>query len=188
MNKNINVKVKLNDVRLSFCENLFVPQVDTDDDGKPKPGGKAKYSCSFLMDDKKNAKDIAALNAAVAQVKQSEILKGKKITRNPVRDGAEKEYDGYGEGVKFITARNTTRPGVVNRDLSPIVAEDNIIYAGCYANATVEVYPYVHPKSGPGISFSLRNVQYLRKGEPFGKAPANPEEDFTVVEEEESAV
>ncbi len=190
MNQNTNVVVKLNNVRLSF-PTLFTPVMETDDNGNPKVGGKAKYSATFLLDKKANAKDIAALNAAVAKVKTSDIVKGKKIARNPVREGSEKEFDGYGDNVVFISARTHKRPGVVNRDLTPITEADDILFAGCYVNASVECYPYVHPKSGAGVTFSLRNVQFVKKGEPFGAAPAYPTEDFSALPEEveeESAV
>ena len=171
--------------RLSF-PNLFEP-------AKPMPGdtGKPKYGLTLLLDKRAQAKEIRELNAAVQSVKlNSDKLKGnKRPIDSPVREGTEKEHlDGYNSSNVFISARNHTRPGVVDRNLSPLTAEDGKPYAGCIVNCTVECYGYVHPKSGPGITFSLRNVQFVRDGEPFGEKRTKAEEDFSALEESDASV
>jgi hypothetical protein len=172
-----NPVIHLNAVRLSFPD-LWVPKIAGE-------GGKLKYGATFMLDKKIHAKEITALNEAVQWVKvNSKKLAGNtRPMKNPVREGSEKTHlDGYTAQNRFITARNDSRPGVVDRNLSPLVAEDGKPYAGCYVNATVECYGYLHPKSGPGITFSLRNVQFVRDGEPFGEKRTKAEEDFTALE------
>jgi hypothetical protein len=184
--KTQNPTVKLTNVRLSFPV-LFTPKPDTDDNGAVKPDSKPKYAATFLLDKKRNAADIAALQAAIAEVKKSPVIKGKPVRYIGLRDGSEKSHvGGYGEGIMFITARNTLKPFVVDRATNQISEEK--VYAGCYVNAVVSCYAYVHPKSGAGITFSLGNVQHVRDGEPFGEKRRDPSEDFTAVEEDADAV
>ena len=176
-----NVIVKLNNVRLSFPA-LWTPTVNAED-----AGAKPKYSATFLLDKKSNAKDITALKAAVEQVRvTADVLKGqKKAPKLPIRDGAEKEHvEGYGADIVFISARSITRPGVVDQKLTPLAEADGKPYAGCYVNARVEVYAYVHPKSGPGITFGLKNVQFVKDGPGFGAASGPAEEGFEEIAED----
>jgi hypothetical protein len=181
--KSVNIIVKLQNVRLSFPQ-LFEAKAGDE------PGSKPKFGATFLLHKVKNVADINRLQAAVATVKTtSDVLKGKKIAKQPIREGSEKDQlDGYSDDVMFISARNHNRPGVVNRDLTPLVAADGKPYAGCYVNATVECYGYTHPKSGPGITWSLRNVQFVKDGEPFGAKTAPAEQDFAALPDEDDSV
>lgn len=182
--------VTLNNVRLSFPE-LFTPKMETDDNGNAKPNGKMKYSATFLLHKKTNAKDIAAIEAAVAQAKKDPKLAGdKRVPKVFFRDGSDKPHlEGYTGDVKFFTARKEHKPGqrgpgVVDQNLQELTPESGKPYAGCFVNARVEAYPYVHPKSGPGIAFGLLNVQFLRDGEPFGSNAGPAEEGFAAVPED----
>ena len=93
-------------------------------------------------------------------------------------------------GATFLLhkVKNAADIGVVNRDLTPLVAADGKPYAGCYVNATVECYGYTHPKSGPGITWSLRNVQFVKDGDPFGAKVTPPENDFSALPDDEDGV
>ncbi len=178
-----NPIVTLNNVRLSY-PSLFEPKQDDQD-----PSKKPKFEATFILDKKANAVEIKAMQAAIELVKKHPTLKGKKPTKVCLREGddteARAEAEGYGAGVMSVGARNHKRPGVVNRDLSPLVESDGKPYAGCYVNGRIEVYPYVHPKSGPGIAASLRAVQFFRDGPPFGDgAPIDAEKEFSAVEDE----
>ncbi len=177
-----NPSLKLPVVRLSF-PHLFTPQKGDDADAK------AKYGATFILDKKIHAATIKEIQAAIATVSKSDKLKGRKPNKVCLRDGAEKDHlDGYGDGVMFLAARTDKRPPVVARDLTPLVEEDGKPYAGCYVNATVEIYPYIHAKSGPGITASLRAVQFHKDGEPFGEKPADVSSEFENLDESEGVV
>lgn len=171
------VKFKKVPVRLSY-PNLFTAKAGPD-------GGKPTFSAVFLFDKKKNAEDIKNLQAAIA-VAIREGLKGKHpgSDRICLRDGTAKpDTDGYGPDVMFLSARNEKRPGVVDQQLSPLTAEDGKPYAGCYVYATVRLWAQDN-KFGKRINASLRNVQFVKDGEPFGEKSVAPEEDFEPVSEE----
>jgi hypothetical protein len=181
--KNDNV-ILLRNVRLSFPV-LWTPKAGDE------PGAKPKYAATFLLDKKANAREIAALKAGIEKVKTtSDKLKGnKRPIKSPLREGSEKSHlDGYDESNMFIIARNHKKVGVVDAvrdetgELRILTENDGRPYAGCIVNARVECYGYVHPKSGPGISFSLLNVQFVKDGDAFGDAPTSPTEGFEAIE------
>lgn len=184
-NKVQNPVVLLENVRLSFPA-LFEPKAGDE------PGSKPKYGATFLLHKVKNQKSIKALEAAVETVKKTaDVLKGKKIAKAPIRDGSEKDQlDGYTDEVMFISARNHNRVGVVNRKCVSVTAQDvkEVPYAGCFVNATVECYGYTHPKSGAGVTWSLRNVQFVGDGDPFGAKATPPENDFKPLDDDDGGV
>lgn len=157
------------------------------------PSKKPKFEATFILDKKTNAADIKAIEAAIAEVKKDPILKGKKLAKSCLRDGADTEgrsaTDGYGPGVMTVSARNVRRNYVVDRDgKTPITEEDGKVYGGCYVNAVVEIYPFVHKTGGAMACASLGNVQFVKDGEPFGAKARNPEEDFEPIAEDETSV
>ena len=84
----------------------------------------------------------------------------------------------------FLNASSDKRPPVVDKDLSPITAEDDVIYAGCYVNATVRIWAQDN-QFGKRVNFALRAVQFAKDGEAFGQAPVNAEEEFDDISDEE---
>lgn len=175
------VIVKLSNVRLSFPQ-LFHPKAFSGGDGKTS---KPAFSAVFLLDKKTNANEIKLMQAAIASVlKENNKAKPLGPDRVCLQDGSKKpDVDGYGDGVMFVSARNEKRPGVVNRDLSPLVEEDNKPYAGCYVNAVVRLW-WQDNQYGKRVNASLRNVQFVKDGTPFGEKPVAAEEDFSALPEE----
>lgn len=179
------MKVALKNVRLSFPD-LFEPRPF-------KAGDKPKYKSTFLIE--KDSAQAKAVEAAIKEVakakwgaKADAVLKG--IRGNPnkfnFQDGDTKDYDGY-SGMMALSASNQARPLVIDRDKTPLSAQDGKPYAGCYVNATVEFFAY--DNSGNGISASLKGVQFVKDGDAFGGgAPASPDEfdDLGVDEEADS--
>lgn len=168
--------VKLLNVRLSYAH-LF-EAVTFQGEGKPA------FSATFLMDKKTNAAEIKKVEAAIAFAVR-EGLKGKRPPPEKLcfRDGSTKpDTDGYHDGMMFVGARNDKRPGVVDRDLTPLTAQDGKPYSGCYVNATVRFWAQDN-KWGKRVNCSLRNVQFVKDGEPFGEKPVAAEEDFDAIEE-----
>lgn len=174
------MKVKLNNVRLSFPA-LFTPKAFSDDQ-------EAKYGASFIIA-KTNTTLVGEVKKAIDAVIQDK-WKGKKPSGLKVclRDGDEKaDTDGYGDEVVFISASSKKRIPIVDRDLSPIDEADAKIYAGCYVNATVELWAQDN-KWGKRVNAQLKAVQFVRDGEAFGDKGVNPEEEFTKLEDDDSGV
>lgn len=154
-------QITLTDVRLSFADLFKAKAVN---DGEPR------FGANFLLDKTKDQKQIKKIGDEIRRIEGAKF-KGKKLPADKVclRDGDEKEYDGYA-GMLFLSAANKKRPTVVDRAKSPLTAEDGKPYSGCYVNAVVRLWAQDN-NFGKRINASLEVVQFLRDGEPFG-APA----------------
>jgi hypothetical protein len=165
------VNIKLKNVRLSYAH-LFTARAVNE-------GDKPKFSASFILDKEKHAKSIKQVQAAIKTL-ALEAFKGKvPSTLKPcLRDGEEYEdKEGYGEDVMFIAASSDKRPPVVDRDMTPITAEDDKIYSGCYVNVTIRLWAQ-NNQYGKRVNAALRAVQFVRDGEPLGAAPVDAESEF----------
>lgn len=178
-------KVKLKKARLSYPA-LFKPKAF-----KGQSGGTPKFQATFLLDKKKDAKQIEAIKKAMDEAKAASKLAKIKLPADKVafRDGDEK-VDGKGEpvpeyeGMMYLVTSNANRVPVVDRDRTPLAEEDNKVYAGCYVNAVVRFWAQDN-EFGKRMNCSLEAVQFDSDGERFGAAPVDPNEEFEELEEEE---
>lgn len=167
------IQVKLIGARLSYpC--LFVPKGFNEGDTN------LKYSASFILDDVKDAKQIAAVQAAIDQLIAENKLGKLPADKKCLRNGAEKDNAGYGPGTHYVSSSNTRAPQVVDTNAnmkSPIGKDDSRIYGGCYVNAVLNLWVQ-NNQYGKRINASLEAVQYARPGEPFGAAPVDADDAF----------
>ena len=170
-------------VRLSYVH-LFEPWALNEDDDK-------KFSAVLLIpksDKATLAKFEEAKNLALEEGKSRFGTGwGKKGVKYTLRDGdqeADLDTNPEYEGHMYVSVSNSRRPGVVDRNVQPIL-DSTEVYSGCYARVSLECFPYKHQQGGDGISFSLGNVQKLADGERFDGS-TSAEQDFDAVEEEES--
>ena len=151
-------KITLKNVRLSF-PSLWRKAVFNGED--------TKFEATFLLDKDEHADKIAEIEAAVAATIK-EQLKGAKLKADKIclRDGDQETYDGY-EGCMSFKASNGRRPLVIDRDRTPLTEDDGKPYAGCYVNATVELWAQ-NNQYGKRINANLLGVQFVADGESFG--------------------
>ncbi len=128
-------------------------------------GKEGKYEATILFpktDTVTYDKIIAAIDACKKDNKNTKVPASKYF----IQDGDEKEYDGY-EGMWAVKGGNNKRPTVINRDKTPLVEEDEVMYAGCYVNAIVEPWSQSN-QFGKRINANLLGVQFVKDGEVFG--------------------
>lgn len=156
-------QIVLTNVRGSFLD-IFV--------AKAVNGGEPRFSGNFLLDKTKDAAQIKKIGDEIRRL-EAVTFKGKKLPADKVclRDGDEKEYDGYA-GCMFLSAANKRRPTVIDRDKSPLTAEDNKPYPGCYVNAVVNLWAQ-DSQYGRRINASLEVVQFVKDGPAFGAPRVN---------------
>jgi hypothetical protein len=116
-------------------------------------------------------KDQEKWKALIAECNRVAVEKFKKpmseldraVYKLPFHRGEEKEYQGYGPGIVYVTmSAKNIKPTVVGRDLTtPLGPED--FYAGCYARASVT--PFAFNNIGKGIALGLNHLQKLKDGE-----------------------
>ena len=157
-------KIMSPEFRVSFAY-VFTPQTGFDN-------GTPKYSLVMLIPKKTDITEMKRILKAAAVTKWGDKIP--KGLRNPIRDGDEKELDGY-KDMWAISATSKIKPGLVDADKTAILTSD-VFYSGCYARATLTAFAY-DQKGNKGVAFGLQNIQKLRDGEPFS-GRTRPEEDF----------
>lgn len=174
------MKVKLNNVRLAFPQLYEAKTVNGE--------GKPAFSATFLLDP--THPDIKALNAAIDAVakdkwgaKADAILKtARAADKVCLHNGDTKaEYAGF-EGNFYVSARNATRPTVIDADKSPLTAQDGKPYAGCYVNAVVDIWAQDN-NYGKRVNASLGGVQFFRDGDAFAGGGAASADEFDNIAE-----
>lgn len=161
------MKIKMQNVRLSFPSLFQTATFGGEDTGK--------YEATFILDKTEHAKVIEQVKAAMAQLAK-ERLKGKLPPADKLcfKDGDDLDREEF-QGKMTIKASTKKRPLVINRDKSPITESDNVIYAGCYVNAIVSLWPQ-NNNWGKRINAQLDGVQFCRDGEPFGDGGVSVDE------------
>lgn len=177
-------KIILRKVRIAF-PNLFEPKT-VNGEGVPA------YSACFIIDgsDAEQVERVKLAMKAVGEAKwQSKWpLVHKELSakdRLAMHEGATKAaYDGF-DGNFFISARTSNKkPVIVDRDASPLSMLDGKIYAGCFVNASIDLWAQDN-NYGKRINAALRGVQFVKEGQPFGDASTSAADDFTAVEVDE---
>lgn len=168
------MKVMLKNVRLSF-PSLFKTEVYAGEDTE-------KYAATFLIP-KSDTKTVTAIETACKQALVEKYGEGKvpKGFKMPLVDGDDKEYKGYADHV-CIKANTKKRPTLVNRDKTPIVEEDNILYGGCYVNASIDIW-VMDNSYGKKVLASLNAIQFVKDGEAFG-TKSDGADDFDDLDDE----
>jgi hypothetical protein len=153
---------------LKYQVTCIVPK-DFDDSDHPDPKNN-------------NAKQMRKLRDAIDEVGEAafgkEWKKMKKRMRYPhIRDGEDYDgKDGYGPEVEFFRLKSDNQPLVVDKKIQMIDPKNpNGMYAGCYAIASVSIYPYFG--YGGGVGLALGNVQKIADGDSF-VGRTSPEDDF----------
>ncbi len=175
------MQVKLKRVRLSFPD-LWVPVEFKPGDGKPR------FNATFLIEPgSDNDKAIqAAIKEAAKETfgaKADAILKSLAGNSNKYAylDGNTKEYDGY-EGMMYLACHAKARPYICDRDPTVILpADSGRPYAGCYVNATVDIY--AQKGENQGIRASFTGVQFAADGDAFSAGKPATANDFETLAE-----
>lgn len=145
-------------------------------------GKEGKFEATILFP-KSDTETYDKIIAAIEQCKKDNKLKVPEA-KYFIQDGDDKDYDGF-EGHWAVKAGNGKRPTLLNRDKTPLVEEDGVLYSGCYVNAIVE--PWGQNNSyGKRINANLLGLQFVKDGDAFGDGGKTAsEDDFDEVDEDE---
>jgi hypothetical protein len=158
-------------VRLSYLH-IFEPSAI--DEGQEK-----KYSASIIIP-KSDTVTVNKIKAAIkAATEEGKTKLGGKIPANlktPLRDGdAERPDDEAYENSYFINANAKTKPGIVDKDLNPVMDQSEV-YSGCYGRVSITFYAF-NTSGNKGIAAGLNNIQKMKDGDPLG-GRSKAEDDF----------
>ena len=170
------MKVKLNDVRLSFANALFEPK-------QINGLGDPKFSASLVFDPKHPC--VADISKAIQEVckdkwsaKAKEVYTSLKAAdKTCLHDGDSKsEYEGY-PGNLYLNASNRIKPLVIDGNKAPLSETDGRPYSGCFVNAVIEIWAQDN-QFGKRVNASLSGVQFLRDGERLSGGGIADADDF----------
>jgi len=160
--------IMINGARVSFPHLFRRPTIN---------GEEGKCGAALMLDPKKHAKDIHAIEKAISALCK-EKFKGKKLPSDKLclRDGNDKGRDEY-EGSMVLSANSKARPMVIARDGRTTIQdeEDSDIYAGCFVNAKVRLWAQDN-KFGKRVNAELVAIQFLKDGEPLDGAYVSTED------------
>ena len=138
-----------------------------------------KYEVTLLIP-KSDKVTVKKLKAAIEEATQ-EGVSGKWGGKrpgglwNPLKDGDEADDPAY-EGMYFVHAKSNNKPGVVDKDLDPILDPEEV-YSGCWGRASISFYPFDN-SGNKGVACALNNIQKIKDDERFGGGRASAEDDF----------
>lgn len=191
--------------RLAFAD-IHTATVRKGRDGKPRPGAKAKFRGSVLLDptNKAHAATIAEIKAESVRALNFRYGEGKFTVEmlerhedgtrsfpgfflpwgygnnNPKR--GQKVYDGY-KDMFFLNMADETRPNLAawrNGQKVPVVqGEPDCPYGGCVIAGVTTLYSYDNESKGVGAN--LRTLVYHGKGQAFGGAARDADHDFAAI-------
>ena len=165
--------ITIKNARLSF-PSLFKKAVF---DGK-----EGKYEATLLFP-KSDTATYEKITAEIEKIKKDN--KNAKVGADKIfiKDGDDSEYDGC-EGMWMVKASNNKRPTVINRDKTPLVEEDEVLYAGCYVNAIIDGW-FQNNQFGKRVNANLLGVQFVKDGQPLGDGAKTADvDDFDDIEDE----
>ena len=162
--------VKINKARVAY-PHLFKKAVFDGQEGK--------FEITFLIP--KDSKQVVRIKKHIAAIRSDLAYKipNDKVALKDGDDLGREEWAGH----YVLKASTNRRPKVINRDKSPIVEDDGIIYGGCFVNATVDFWVQ-NNQYGKRVNCNLRAVQFDSDGEPFGMGPVDDEEHFDELEDD----
>lgn len=199
MAKVVLVHSKADPLRLAFAHVFTKRPGMQNNDGSTSVD---KYEATLIvMPGGENEKKIQAKIAEVAEEKYGkdwqEHYKEFADDQKGLRKGSLKVsqsgdiYDGF-DGMKYIVAKNTTRPGVFDTKNNPVAeGDDSAPYSGCYVHAEVDVWALKKQGVKKRIVTDLLGIRKAADGDAFGAgaAPSKADAfaDLSVEDEDEGS-
>lgn len=146
-------------------------------------GTEGKYEATFLIP-KTDKKTIKLINERIEEKLNESKLKSKiPLDKMCLKDGDGVEYAGYADHYS-LKASSNNRPTVLNSDKTPLVQEDGVIYAGCYVNASIDIW-IQNNQYGKRVNANLYGIQFYKDGEPFSSDGVDVTDDFEELDDED---
>jgi hypothetical protein len=167
-------KMKTGLARVAFSFGLFELQLDD--------WGKKNWTCTLLFPktESKAPFEKLAFDAAAAEwggVEKATQMFKDKLIHSPFLDGDGPQGKNKETGVPHagfpgnwflrVKSGEEYRPTLIDRQKMPIT-EKAKLYSGCYVYAVVHAFTWKNDKKGPGITFGVDMVQFVRDGENLG--------------------
>jgi hypothetical protein len=193
--ENSSKTIILKNVRISYPA-LFIPR-------SSGPNYPARYQANFLVNKEKNKEDIENIKKALICLEKehnvkilrpnqnNNLLFSSQIATN-IKDGDtlpddHRDFENY-QGYYIAGAKNKDKIKVISPSCREYTSESECpIWGGDYVNAKI-VFWYLKIELMTRVGATLLAVQFLKKGDPFGKAEISEESLLEGFKEEEEEV
>ena len=169
-------KLVLKDVRCSY---VFAKEPRKNVD-KKTGAVTYKYGVQPIFDKKRDAKQIAKLQAEVEKVAKAEFGANVKMgmLKLPLRDGDNEKEEIEYQNCKFMNCNSNSKPKIANRFGKPATDDDmeELCYSGAYYHISVTVKSFKSDES-KGVTCYLGNLMLRRDGERLDGS-STAEQDF----------
>jgi hypothetical protein len=171
--------IKIANVRLSYPSVFQTEMYKGEDTGK--------FACTAILKKPEETVDedgntvviknhdaaIKAIKAAIKKIIKTD-LRGKTPSDEKIclKDGDDTDKPEL-QGAYSVKATSEKRPKVLDRDKTPLVQSDGVIYGGCMVNIILHIFA---SKKYGRVSAGLDGIQFAGHGEPFGAAPIEDDE------------
>lgn len=183
--------MRKNPTKVVTGKNTVMSYLNVNEPKVPLGGGTPKYSVSLIIP-KSDTVTVAKIRAAIQaayEEGQSKLKGSSKFVpalediKTPLRDGdKERKGDDVYANAWFLNANSTSKPGVVDADLQPIL-DTAELYSGIIGRASINFYAF-NNSGNRGIACGLNNIQKLADGVPLG-GHSRAEDDFADLDDEE---
>lgn len=177
MANQVDTQIMLKNVVLSF-PSLFK-------EGSFNGAGTGRYEATFMLP-KSDKETYSKIETLIADIKAAN--KGVKVPNDKIfiKDGDEIDDETTAGYWLIRTGKNISkgRPTLVNRDKSPLVEEDGLLYGGAIVNASIGAWLQDNAY-GKRINGNLYGIQFVKHGEPLGGGVTTALDDFDDIEDEE---
>ena len=150
------------------------------------PNGDLKYSIGMIFS-KNNLAELKPVAQAIANAAAKKFgddwAKWPKNLKCPMGDGDEERDGPEWANTFFINAGNKNQPGIVDRQLNPIIERDEF-YSGCEARASLNFYGY-DTSGNKGVGCGLNNILKWADAERLDGS-TKAEDDFAEFKADES--
>jgi hypothetical protein len=185
------MKIIIKNARLAFPK-IYKPEAVGNSD--------PRYGATLLFEKQgdNHKRILAAINqVALEKWEDRQAVIMRKIMSDsksyPLLDGDEKTtddgepYNGY-EGMMYLrtSAAQKDKPTVLDRDKTPLLEDNGRLYAGCYVNASVDIWALDHKEYGKKVCAKLLGVQFYKDGDAFAggaRVDLNDFEDLSDMDE-----
>lgn len=188
------MKIQITNTRISFANGLYRASAFEE-------GQTPKFGADFILTDRSEVfavvknkdgkvtrtkttmeKAMLAVADEAWKGKGKAMLEDLEASKKSYRNGDKRTnaagdvYDGY-EGHWYVTAKSPSRPSLFDGLGNAVTEEDGVLYSGCYAHVSFDLYANTKPKTR-GVFAGLTGVKFAGDGESFGGGAKATADDF----------
>ena len=146
-----------------------------------------KFEATFILNKDKHAKEITKIKDEIDYLLKNNNLKIISKKNHFFKDG-DADIDGVEKKEEYknsytVKTSSYTKIDIINKNKTPVLESDDLIYGGCFVNAWIELKPFRNLEQG--INATIKTIQYRSAGERFGGGLSVNYDEIPFIEDEQ---